>query len=178
MVFLPLLAIDGALIVSRLLQPARLCASAIGMKNLRSTASGFRAPRASGVPHALFGREIHAQLERMARRGRKRAFAVIASAAKQSILPLRGKMDCFASLAMTARAMDCFAEPVIGRRFAPTRWLAMTTKRTFTTSPRHAPEALLESLAQRGRGKRCTFAWAAAKLPKVPGSQKRLSEDF
>jgi hypothetical protein len=24
-------------------------------------------------------------------------------------------------------AMDCFAEPVIGRRFAPTRWLAMTT---------------------------------------------------
>ena len=38
---------------------------------------------------------------------------VIASAAKQSILSLRGKMDCF-------------AEPVIGRRFAPTRWLAMT----------------------------------------------------
>ena len=24
-------------------------------------------------------------------------------------------------------ALDCFAEPVIGRRFAPTRWLAMTT---------------------------------------------------
>jgi hypothetical protein len=24
--------------------------------------------------------------------------------------------------------MDCFAEPVIGRRFAPTRWLAMTSK--------------------------------------------------
>jgi hypothetical protein len=24
--------------------------------------------------------------------------------------------------------MDCFAEPVIGRRFAPTRWLAMTEK--------------------------------------------------
>jgi hypothetical protein len=23
-------------------------------------------------------------------------------------------------------AMDCFAELVIGRRFAPTRWLAMT----------------------------------------------------
>ena len=42
---------------------------------------------------------------------------VIASAAKQSILSLRGKMDCFASLAMTARAMECFAEPVIGRAF-------------------------------------------------------------
>jgi hypothetical protein len=27
-------------------------------------------------------------------------------------------MDCFASLAMTAGAMDCFAEPVIGRAFA------------------------------------------------------------
>src|ERR1700731_654624 len=26
----------------------------------------------------------------------------------------------------TRCAMDCFAEPVIGRRFAPTRWLAMT----------------------------------------------------
>jgi hypothetical protein len=25
-------------------------------------------------------------------------------------------------------AMDCFGEPGIGRRFAPTRWLAMTAK--------------------------------------------------
>jgi len=39
---------------------------------------------------------------------------VIASAAKQSILPLRGEMDCFAALAMTIRQilalrgeMDC-----------------------------------------------------------------------
>jgi hypothetical protein len=24
------------------------------------------------------------------------------------------------------KVLDCFAEPVIGRRFAPTRWLAMT----------------------------------------------------
>src|SRR5215212_6326443 len=38
---------------------------------------------------------------------------VIASAAKQSIFEVLG-------------TMDCFAEPVIGRRFAPTRWLAMT----------------------------------------------------
>ena len=43
---------------------------------------------------------------------------VIASAAKQSILSLRGKMDCFAALAMTVGAMDCFAEPVIGHAFA------------------------------------------------------------
>src|SRR6266852_8104028 len=27
--------------------------------------------------------------------------------------------------------MDCFAEPVFGRRFAPTRWLAMTKDRSF-----------------------------------------------
>jgi hypothetical protein len=38
-------------------------------------------------------------------------YSVIArsAATKQSILSLRGKMDCFASLAMTARAMDCVA---------------------------------------------------------------------
>jgi hypothetical protein len=43
------------------------------------------------------------------------AYPVIArsAATKQSIPCLRGQMDCF-------------AEPVIGRRFAPTRWLAMT----------------------------------------------------
>jgi gamma-glutamylcyclotransferase (GGCT)/AIG2-like uncharacterized protein YtfP len=30
--------------------------------------------------------------------------------------------------------MDCFAEPVIGRRFAPTRWLAMTVTDNPMTS--------------------------------------------
>src|SRR6266705_1308825 len=56
------------------------------------------------------------------RRGIERAFSrhceptgranarPMTGSAKQSILSLRGKMDCFASLAMTARAMDCFAE--------------------------------------------------------------------
>jgi hypothetical protein len=44
------------------------------------------------------------------------ASSVIArsEATKQSILSFRS-------------SMDCFAEPVIGRRFAPTRWLAMTS---------------------------------------------------
>jgi hypothetical protein len=28
-------------------------------------------------------------------------------------------------------ALDCFAQPVIGRRFAPTRWLAMTHPSQF-----------------------------------------------
>jgi len=48
------------------------------------------------------------------------ARVVIASEAKQSILPLRGEMDCFAALAMT---WNC--------------------KHGFALSPRHAPEALL-----------------------------------
>src|SRR6266850_6209199 len=52
---------------------------------------------------------------------------VIASAAKQSILPLRGEMDCFASL-------------------------AMTPKHTFTPSPRNAPEALMNLPPKEGVG--------------------------
>ncbi len=44
---------------------------------------------------------------------RSKCFAVIASEAKQSIPSPRGDMDCF-------------VEPVIGRPFRPTRWLAMT----------------------------------------------------
>ena len=42
----------------------------------------------------------------------ERLETVIASAAKQS------RVVCV--------ALDCFAEPVIRRRFAPTGWLAMT----------------------------------------------------
>src|SRR5882757_3498053 len=63
-----------------------------------------RVPRAPGVPHALFGRKIQQSLGRMARREVvELCLDVIASAAKQSILSLRGQMDCFASLAMTER---------------------------------------------------------------------------
>ena len=32
------------------------------------------------------------------------------------------------------REMDCFAEPVIGRRVAPTRWLAMTLRDMLSPS--------------------------------------------
>jgi len=38
--------------------------------------------------------------------------------------------------------MDCFAEPVIGRRFAPTRWLAKTggeVHRVRDTTGRYLP---------------------------------------
>jgi hypothetical protein len=47
---------------------------------------------------------------------------VIASAAKQSILSLRGEMDCFAALAMTVvttRHTLSRHRPPPGRRFAP-----------------------------------------------------------
>jgi hypothetical protein len=48
---------------------------------------------------------------------KREAFAQGSEATKQSTLSL-------------CREMDCFAEPVIGRRFAPTRWLAMTVRWT------------------------------------------------
>jgi hypothetical protein len=77
--------------------------------------------RAPGIPRALCfysGRNFHAQLGRIAPRECEGVFGVIArsglsavaqrakaEATKQSILSLRGEMDCF-------------AEPVIGRAFA------------------------------------------------------------
>jgi hypothetical protein len=62
--------------------------------------------RASGIPCALFsfeGEEFQANLGRIASRECEPVSAVIArsEATKQSILSLRGEMDCFASLAMT-----------------------------------------------------------------------------
>src|SRR5258708_3310578 len=50
--------------------------------------------------------------------------------------PVRGVFCLYPSLRGATRrsnpaffaAVDCFAEPVIGRRFAPTRWLAMTVR--------------------------------------------------
>src|SRR6266700_4477521 len=56
-----------------------------------------------------------------------RARAVIASEAKQSILPRKGRMDCFAALTMTSR-------------------------RAFATSPRHAPEPLKNLPPKEGVG--------------------------
>jgi hypothetical protein len=37
------------------------------------------------------------------------------------------------SIVTVALAVDCFAEPVIGRRFAPTRWLAMTVAKPLAS---------------------------------------------
>src|SRR6267154_6276519 len=55
------------------------------------------------------------------------ARAVIASAAKQSISPRKERMDCFASL-------------------------AMTSKHTFASSPRNAPEPLMNLPPKEGVG--------------------------
>ena len=78
--------------------------------------TGLRVQRAPGIPHALKGGEkIHARLGRFAPRDLYACLEiVIASGAKQSILSLRGKMDCFAPLAMTAPARIC-----------ATRWFGM-----------------------------------------------------
>src|ERR1700692_537687 len=74
-----------------------------------------RVQQAPGVPCALFslGETIcKARAKRAAgRRSRTRDVSnVIASKAKQSILPLRRTMDCFASLAMTVVDADERAE--------------------------------------------------------------------
>ncbi len=59
-------------------------------------------------PRPPWGRKINAQLARIAPRGREVAsgFVVIASAAKQSILSLRGEMDCFAEPVIGAHSRD------------------------------------------------------------------------
>jgi hypothetical protein len=44
--------------------------------------------------------------------------------------------------------MDCFAEPVIGRRFAPTRWLAMTGQANHHAS---TPSLRAQKLMARSR---------------------------
>jgi hypothetical protein len=61
--------------------------------------------RAPGIPHALYrAEEFFNGSGAMRGEGAKVCFAVIArsEATRQSILSLRRKMDCFASLAMTA----------------------------------------------------------------------------
>jgi hypothetical protein len=40
---------------------------------------------------------------------------------------LRGALATKQSSFVYCGTMDCFAEFIIGRRFAPTRWLAMTS---------------------------------------------------
>src|SRR5712692_844352 len=75
-------------------------------------------------PTPSTGREIHAQLGRIAPRDRECAFAIGAviarsEATKQSVLSFRGEMDCFASLAMTATTeLSGLFENCIGNWYA------------------------------------------------------------
>jgi hypothetical protein len=58
-------------------------------------------------PRPPWGREINARLGRFAPRDLYACLEiVVASGAKQSILSLRGEMDCFASLAMAMRPFE------------------------------------------------------------------------
>ena len=83
--------------------------------------------RASGIPHALFGREIYQQLGRMAQRGRVCAsgIAVIASAAKQSIKPQR-KNGLLRFARNDGRGYGLLRGACHRARIRATRWLAMT----------------------------------------------------
>jgi hypothetical protein len=74
-------------------------------------AAGASAP---GIPHALKGRKFLAQLGRLAPRECER----ISSRHCEEHLRRSNPASLFA-----VPKLDCFAEPVIGRRFAPTRWL-------------------------------------------------------
>jgi hypothetical protein len=78
----------------------------------RETAGAART-RSSLRPLYLHGGIEMQNFGQIMPRDRETVSSVIASEAKQSIVPQQERMDCF-------------AEPVIGRRFAPTRWLAMT----------------------------------------------------
>jgi len=69
---------------------------------------------------------------------------VIASAAKQSISPCKGRMDCFASLAMTPGLWNRGA--CHRARIRAARWLAMTdARREHSTRSPHNSRALLNA---------------------------------
>jgi hypothetical protein len=66
--------------------------------------AGLRVHWASGIPHALFRESGTFKIKPRAKTCGEIAdsyLAVIASAAKQSIVPRKERMDCFAALAMT-----------------------------------------------------------------------------
>jgi len=67
----------------------------------------LRVQRAPAFPTPSVGRKLNARLGRIAPRDLYACLEiVIASEAKQSILSLRGELDCFAPLAMTAQHLN------------------------------------------------------------------------
>ena len=85
--------------------------------------------RAPGIPCALCYRgpkKIHANLGRLAPRDRGVVLDVIARS-DLSAVAQRAKVEATKQSTLQFRGnMDCFAQPVIGRAFEATRWLAMT----------------------------------------------------
>jgi hypothetical protein len=95
-------------------------------------------------------------------------------------LPILARSTCdeaiqrFASPSVIAGGLDCFAEPVIGRRFAPTRWLA---RRRDTRCLEHAMTARDARPKHPPKEKGPTFVgpvWGLTPLrtgpiPKAPG---------
>src|SRR6266699_2093085 len=112
--------------------------------------------------HPAFPRPLWARDSRNASGASRReavnvCLDVIASAAKQSILSLRGTMDCFASLAMTVSEFPCTRGGV-----TPSLWLkmerAMRTHHTYPhrTHPSRVQPALrrhqLDAAVERAAG--------------------------
>src|SRR5882724_7457601 len=77
--------------------------------------------------------------ERMFMQTSGKACREIAKSYPDLTTSLRGALATKQSIPSLCGAMDCFAEPVIGRRFAPTRWLAMTFLRSRHTHTRRHP---------------------------------------
>src|SRR5258708_13881370 len=84
-------------------------------------------------------------------RPQRRVFDADGEAVSTAVIARSASDEAIHSCYLHSRHLDCFAEPVIGRRYAPTRWLAMTEKpiTTISTSPRTAPARPL--LARRAR---------------------------
>jgi hypothetical protein len=153
----------------------------------------LRVHRAPGIPHALcFQGGRFWQSPDVSRRGDVRqCLAVIELTGRANARPMTGSanqssflaclqlssrrlMDCIAALAMTIGMMGCFAEPVIGRRFAS---MTGTGGRNHATLARAWAIKRLRSHAKViGRGCRHCLNWlslartmAAMNRPALPG---------
>jgi hypothetical protein len=72
-------------------------------------------PRASGVPHALFGRKFHQRLGRMARRGRERVFSRHCEpTGRANARPMTGSACPPVHTVRWARRKRAFAHPHMG----------------------------------------------------------------
>ncbi len=108
---------------------------------------------APGIPHALSGRNEKHNPGEIAPRDRGLiSLNVIARSDSDDVSAVaqRAKAEAIQLVSFAQTKPDCFAEPVIGRRFAPTRWLAMTisgSRNTLAVILRCSPSGALAPLA-------------------------------